>query len=710
MPEFFLELFSEEIPARMQARAADDLRRLVAEALDPLAPANPRIWFGPRRIALALDVAAATQATTISERGPRTTAPEQALAGFLRKHGAAREELRQEGDFWVLARGVRPQPAANVITARLPNVLWKFPWPKSMRWGSGPERIFYPVLGDTGIAGASAIPEVFKWVRPLRRIVALVDGTIVPFSVSEDTHNTKLPNLVASNLTEGHRFHAPGAFEVSSAADWQQGLRDRRVIADAAERRALIEAGIAALAAGENLTIVNDPGLLDEVAGLVEYPVPLLGRIDDRFMDLPPEVMQVSMRVNQRYFALRHQNGRDADGQPAARFAFVANIDAADGGAAIISGNERVLRARFSDARHFWDLDRRSSLEDRVPALDGVTFHARLGSQGARARRLVALAGFIAGQLGADAAAAARAALLAKADLTTGMVGEFPELQGVMGGYYASHDGENPAVARAIAQQYQPRGPGDAVPSDPVAIALGLADRIDQLAGFFSIGEKPTGSGDPYALRRAALGVIRLILDNRLHMELRGLLGLAAEQFDPPADPDELLGFIVERLRVQLRAEGKRHDVLAAILADSADDDLTRLIARTEAVASFLAAEAGANLLAGYRRAANILRIEDRKDGPHEGMPHPPDFQEPAETALWEAYQQARATIVARWRVEDYTAAMDAMAALRAPLDTFFAEVTVNDPEPKLRRNRLLLLRAVRDTMNLVADFSRIEG
>ena len=687
MVEFFLELFSEEIPARMQARAADDLSRLVGEALGALGPTNPRTWFGPRRIAVALDVAPATAASASTERGPRVAAPEQALAGFLRKHGAVREELRQEGDFWVLEKSSPARPAEALIAAAMPALLRRFAWPKSMRWGAG---------------------SGFTWVRPLRRILCLLDGAVVAFSLAEagdDGHG-----LVAGNLTEGHRFHAPGPVAVGSAADWQKTLAGRRVVADAATRKNLIETGLAGLAAAENLAIVNDPGLLDEVAGLVECPVPLLGRIDARFMDLPPEVMQVSMRVNQRYFALRRKDGRDAAGRPAARFAFVANIEASDGGAAIIAGNERVLRARFSDARHFWDLDRRTPLVGRVPALDGVTFHARLGSQGARVRRLVSLAGFLAPMVEADPALASRAALLAKADLATGMVGEFPELQGVMGGYYAAHDGEPAEVADAIAQHYQPRGAGDAVPAAPVAVAVALADRIDQLAGFFSAGEKPTGSGDPYALRRAALGVIRLVLDNGLRLNLRAGLAEAAAQFDPPADPDELLGFIAERLRVQLRAEGARHDILAAILAGGIDDDLTRLIARTQAVAVVLAGQAGADLLAGYRRAANILRIEDKKDGPHQGSPDPALLVEPAERGLAEALALIGPAVDGCLRAEAFAAAMDAMAGLRAPLDAFFADVTVNDPEPKLRRNRLLLLRAVRDTMHVVADFSAIEG
>ncbi|MGI4954722.1 MAG: glycine--tRNA ligase subunit beta, partial [Janthinobacterium lividum] len=422
MPELLLELFSEEIPARMQARAADDLARLLTDALAALAPKGVQTFYGPRRIALVADVQASLPASSTVERGPRASAPEAALAGFLRKHGAGRDQVAQEGDYWVLTKASPAVEAASLVAAALPPLLRRFPWPKSMRWGGG---------------------SGFTWVRPLRRILCLLDGRVVPFGLAEggdDGHG-----LRSSDETEGHRFHAPGAFMVSSFLEWHDGLRARRVIPAAGERRRLVQEGVAALAAAEGLQVVPDDGLLDEVAGLVEWPVPLLGRIDQAYMDLPAEVMQVSMRVNQRYFALR-----TADGAAAARFGFAANIEAVDGGAAIVAGNERVLRARFSDARHFWDLDRRTRLADRVAALEGVTFHAKLGSQGARVRRIVALARQVAPHVGADPDLAARAALLAKADLTAGMVGEFPELQGVMGGYYARHDGEDARVADAV--------------------------------------------------------------------------------------------------------------------------------------------------------------------------------------------------------------------------------------------------------------------
>jgi glycyl-tRNA synthetase beta chain len=685
MPELFLELFSEEIPARMQARAADGLARLCAEALAPLSPTNARTYFGPRRIALAVEVSAQVAASSTVERGPRANAPEQALTGFLRKHGATREQLRQEGDYWVLEKAAAAVSGAQLIASVLPPLLRRFPWPKSMRWG-----------------GSSN----FLWVRPLRRIVCLLDGTVVPFDLrdgADDGHG-----LASSNLTEGHRFHAPGAFAVASCADWAAKLRERRVRVDADERRRVISEGIAELASRRQIQMVDDAGLLDEVAGLVEWPVPLLGRIDDAYMDLPPEVRQVSMRVNQRYFAFRN-----ADGSVAPWFGFVANIEAEDGGAKTIAGNERVLRARFADARHFWDLDRKARLESRVPQLDHVTFHAKLGTQGERVRRLERLAEEIAPLVGAGSALARDAARLCKADLVTGMVGEFPELQGVMGRYYALHDGEDRLVADAIRDHYAPRGPGDAVPTADVSIAVALADKMDQLVGFFAIGERPTGGGDPYALRRAALGIIRIIRENGLRLNLRPVIEMAGQGWHHhgvhPVPPREILDFLAERLRVQLRAEGARHDVLAAVFAAGADDDITRLLARTEAVAALLRSDDGANLLTAYRRAANILRIEERKDGPHDAEPQVALLRQAEETALNERLEAGEG-FEALMGSENYGAAMGYMAQLRPPLDAFFDKVTVNAAEPDLRRNRLRLLHKVRSTMDRIADFSKIEA
>ena len=682
MPDLLLELFGEEIPARMQARAADDLAGLLTGALAPLAPAGVQTFHGPRRIALAAAVQYSVPARNSVERGPRASAPEQALTGFLRKHGATREQLVRDGEHWMLTLATPATPAAELIAGVLPNLLRRFPWPKSMRWGAS---------------------SAFVWVRPLRRILCLLDGETVPFTLADGADDGH--GLVSGNQTEGHRFHAPGAFTVASLDEWHDGLLARRVIPMASERRRLVADGVASLAAAEGLQVVPDDGLLDEVAGLVEWPVPLLGRIDAAYMDLPPEVMQVSMRVNQRYFALRH-----ADGSPADRFAFAANIEATDGGAATIAGNERVLRARFSDARYFWNLDSRTPLADRVTALDGVTFHAKLGSQGARVKRLVRLAGHIAPLVGADTGWAQRAAMLAKADLVTGMVGEFPELQGVMGGYYARHDGDNPRVADAIRDHYAPKGPGDPVPTEPVAIAVALADKLDQLAAFFAIGEAPTGSGDPFALRRAALGVLRIIRDNRLRVPLAEAFEIAGQDLPAPVPTQALLAFLAERLRVQLRTEGARHDVLAAVFAAGADDDVVRLLARTDAITAFLATPDGADLLSASRRAANILRIEDKRDGPHSGAIEPDLLLQPEERALAAALDLAEPAVQDSVAHERYAAAMRALAGLRPPLDVFFDQVTVNDPNPALRRNRLRLLARVGAAMGRAADFSRIEG
>ncbi len=683
MPELLLELFSEEIPARMQARAAADLARLLADALAPLRPADIRTAAGPRRIALIATVAAEQPAQSGSERGPRTAAPEAALAGFLRKHGATRDQLVAEGDFWVLRRETPATAAAALIATAVPALIRRFPWPKSMRWGTSP----------------------LLWVRPLRRILCILDGETVPFTLADGADPAH--GLASGNQTEGHRFHAPGPVAVASAAEWRDTLRTRRVVVDAAERRRLIETGMAAMAAGQGLELVPDDALLDEIAGLVEWPVPLLGRIDGAFMDLPAEVMQVSMKVNQRYLALR-----TADGAAAPFFAFAANIEATDGGATVIAGNERVLRARFSDARHFWDADRRTPLADRLPALDGTTFHAKLGSQGARARRLERLAAAIAPYVGADPTRAARAALLAKADLTTGMVGEFPELQGVMGGYYAA--GEGPDIAAAIATHYAPKGPADPVPTAPVSIAVALADKLDQLCAFFAIGEIPTGSGDPFALRRAALGIIRIVRENGLRLPLLRLFAEAAIDLPAAVPTGALLDFVADRLRVQLRAEGARHDVLAAVFAAPVggvpEDDILRLLARTDAVAAFLATPDGADLLAGAKRAANILRIEDKKDGPHRGAIDPSLLHTPQETALEQTLTQTETAIAAAFAREDHAAAMTELARLRPVLDAFFNDVTVNDPDPALRENRLRLLSRVGAAMAQVADLSRIEG
>ncbi|MCR0983523.1 glycine--tRNA ligase subunit beta [Roseomonas populi] len=745
MAELLLEILSEEIPARMQARAAEDLARLMAEALKPagLALQGARTLYGPRRIALIAEMPAATPATEREEKGPRLGAPEQALGGFARKFslpdaavaamkaatGASDTPVYEGEGLTILARAEKSgasfllrlanpaRSSADVLADAIPALIRRFPWPKSMRWGTSD----------------------LIWVRPMQRILCLLDGEVVPFRLADGTDDAH--GLHSADITEGHRIQSPGAFAVASAAEYEAGLRERSVIPDAAERERMIEEGIAALAAAEGLEVVPDRGLLAEVAGLVEWPVPLLGRIDDAFMDLPPELMRTTMRVNQRYFALRRPNG-----EAAARFALVANIDSRDGGAAIVGGNERVLRARLSDARFFWDLDRKQSLESFLPKLDSVVFHAKLGTQGDRVRRLERLARHIAPMVGADPDLAARGARLAKADLASGMVGEFPELQGVMGRYYALHAGEDPRVAEAVGAHYRPLGPGDAVPAEPTAVAVALADKLDQLAGFFAADERPTGSGDPYALRRAALGVIRIIRENGLRLPLADALAeaffgypmaqgstatpefgmtVAAERMNagwtPPAASAHppmvaafaqgVIEFLAERLRVQMRAEGLRHDLVAAAFGTSGDDDLNRLLARADALRDFLSSEAGTDLLAAYRRAANILRIEEKKDGRAYAPAIDPGLLGAAEEkALAAALEAARPEVGAALSREDFAGAMAALAPLRAPVDAFFDRVTVNDPDRSLRGNRLGLLALLRAAMDEVADIARIEG
>jgi glycyl-tRNA synthetase beta chain len=719
VPELLIELLTEEIPARMQARAAEDLCRLATAALTPLIQGTPRGFYGPRRIGLVAEMALAAETPAKEERGPRLGAPEQALAGFLKKHGATREMLVEQNGFLVLVKPGETITAEALLHRALPELLWSFPWPKSMRWGM----------------------SAFTWVRPLQRILCLLDGRAVPVALArgEDAAH----GLVGGDVTEGHRVHAPGAFRVSGCADYVAKLRERFVIVDAAERVAVIRDGVAALAAAEGLEVVPDEGLLAEVTGLVEWPVPLLGRIDDAFMDLPAEVMRTSMRVNQRYFALRHPDGRAVN-----RFALVANIAASDGGAALVAGNERVLRARLSDARFFWDQDRKQRLEDFLPKLEGVTFHAKLGTQGQRVGRLVRLAGHLAPLVAADPVLAERAALLCKADLASGMVGEFPELQGIMGGYYARAHGEDPRVADAIAQHYRPLGPGDAVPTEPVAVAVALADKLDQLAGFFVVGEKPTGSGDPFALRRAALGVLRLVREHALRLPLRSILQhhadplvatlgsaslaraeAAQEQFERAVGRDlnqtpvgsavirlddllAVVDFLTDRLRVQLRAEGARHDLVAASIGPEGqqDDDILRILARAAALQSLVESDTGTNLLAAYKRAQNILRIEEKKDGPHTGPVDEAALAAPEEQALNAALIKAESEAQASLAREDFPAAMAALAALRAPTDAFFDGILVNDPDRSLRLNRLRLLSRLRAAMDAVADFSQIEA
>ncbi len=628
-------------------------------------------YYGPRRIAISATVASEMPGYLLEERGPRDSAPEAAFFGFLKKHNASRDDVIIEGGYYILRRRLPPIRARDALLQSLPGLLITVAWRKSMRWGTS---------GD------------FTWIRPLRRIVCLLDGEVIPI---------KFGPVTASNETEGQRVLGLEAFGVSSVDDWKEKLKVHHVIADQDERKKNIIDGVKAKATNLGLSIAEDVGLLDEINGLVEWPIPLIGKIDEKFMDLPPEVRELSMKANQKYFALR-----DADGKPAPYFAFVANLEAPDGGAAIIAGNERVLRARFSDARHFWGLDLKTPLDALLPKLEKITFHAKIGTQRERVSRISARASEIVYMLGGDSQAsfhAETAGLLSKADLVTGMVGEFPELQGIMGGYYAE---KNPRgwdgniVGPAIKTHYQPKGPSDAVPTGTVAVSVALADKLDALVEFFRIDEKPTGSSDPYALRRAALGLIRIILENNLRLPLRLVLNGDESLFD----------FITERLRVKLRGEGKRFDILDAVLAADADDDLVRLMKRVDALGEMLVTEDGTNLLSAYKRAANILKIEDAKDGPHTGLPEANLLIEYAERSLNEQTNFSSNEIEKMILEERFVEAMRALSYLREPIDEFFLKLKVNAELPEIRRNRLKLLARFRDTVHQIADFSKIEG
>jgi glycyl-tRNA synthetase beta chain len=695
MPELLLELLSEEIPARMQARAAEDLKRLMCERLErsKLAFDRAEAFVTPRRLALVIAGLPERQPDTVEERkGPRVGSPEKAVQGFLRAAGLGslhEAEMREtdKGNFYFVSRMRPGATTSDIISGILAEVLASFPWPKSMRWGSGAAR----------------------WVRPLQNITALFYGAPVSF----DLTLANGASLSTATRTTGHRFLAPDWFEVRDFADYKAKLYGAKVIVDPAERRRLILEQARRLAVAEGLRLREDEGLLDEVTGLVEWPVPMLGSVDPKFMNVPPEVLITAMRAHQKYFSLL-----DADGRLAPRFVLVANMEAVDGGRAIVAGNERVLRARLSDAKFFWDEDRKRSLESRVPKLAERVFHAKLGSDLQRSERLALLARALAPFCGADAELAERAARLCKADLTTAMVGEFPELQGVMGRYYALHDGEPAEVADAIAEHYSPQGPSDRCPTAPVSIAVALADKLDTLAGFFAIGEQPTGSKDPYALRRAALGGLRIVIENRLRLNLRLLFGIAIDAYPNSVVGDraaqvmnDLLAFFADRLKVHLREQGVRHDLIAAVFAGGAEDDIVRLLARVDALRDFLDTEDGANLLTAYRRASNIVRIEENKDGTiYDGEADGKLLEAQQEIELYRSLAAARADISGALEGERFGEAMAALARLRAPVDAFFDHVTVNCREFHLRVNRLRLLSQIRSALGGVADFSQIEG
>ncbi|WP_183956520.1 glycine--tRNA ligase subunit beta [Sphingobium fontiphilum] len=800
MRDFLLELRGEEIPARMQLKASDDLARLFTEELAKagLKPAAIESFVTPRRLALiARGLPMETAAVSEEYKGPRTSAPAQALEGFLRKTGLTQDQLEDRDGVWFAVVNRPGQPTADVLTQAVPAIVRAFPWPKSMRWGA-----------------ASQTTESLRWVRPLQGIVALLGGDVVPMEID---------GIVSGRETVGHRFHSTGAISIDGADDYAAKLRAAHVIASHEERQAVIAERAAAAAAAHGYSVIEDKGLVAENAGLTEWPVPLLGDFDPAFLDVPPEVIQLTLRINQKYFVLR-----DGEGKLAPAFICTANIEAKDGGEAIIAGNRKVLAARLSDARFFWEQDKKTKLEDHAKKLSRITFHEKLGTVADKVERVAKLARWLveegivtpatvtpattvtpakAGVSGGSAPTpempafagmtkeqladlAEQAAHLCKADLVTEMVGEFPELQGLMGGYYAREEGLDPQVADAIRDHYKPVGQGDDVPTAPVTVAVSLADKLDSLFNFYSIGQEPTGSKDPFALRRSALGVIRLIHENGLEISLKRVferlrwilefqLLAATDSSEYPElhdhgdenynfdteegydvirygdkviyrvkSPDRptifrfddygnfeatikrLLDFFADRLKVQQKEAGVRHDLIDAVFALGGEDDLVRLLARVHALQSFVATDDGANLLAGYKRAANILKKEaphimsapakagaqgdEAQSGPgllpsqeHNTLSYTP---EPAEAALLAALDAAEPLAAAAVTDERFEDAMAALASLRAPIDAFFEQVTVNDADPAKRAARLALLARVRDAVHAVADFSKITG
>ncbi|MGE0565273.1 MAG: glycine--tRNA ligase subunit beta [Pseudolabrys sp.] len=748
MPDLLLEFFSEEIPARMQARAADDLKKLVTDALVEagLVYEGAQAFATPRRLALSVHGVPVRSPDTKDERkGPKVGAPEQAIAGFVKAAGLksiseAKVQADKKGDFYLAVIEKPGRPAIEVISDIVPKVVRGFPWPKSMRWGA-----------KSGEEGA------LNWVRPLHSIIATFgpeteDPEIVPIAVD---------GVASGNTTHGHRFMAPAAITVKRFDDYVSKLEAAKVVLDPARRKEMILTDARNLAFAQGFELVEDEGLLNEVAGLTEWPVALMGEFDKAFLKIPDEVIRATIRNNQKCFVLR-------DPQTAKlvnKFILVANEEASDGGKKIVAGNERVIRARLSDAKFFYETDLKTRLEDRLPKFESIVFHEKLGTQAERIARIERLAAELAPLVRADVAKAKRAARLAKADLLTEVVGEFPEVQGLMGRYYAEAQGEDEAVAHAIEDHYKPQGPNDLVPSDPVAIAVALADKIDILVGFWAIDEKPTGSKDPYALRRAALGIIKIVLETRARISLfpnlvlvgRWVMGqrlrasgveeferlLKAGELNPagrisavleksaaasaalmaegsgtiPPQPwevektNDLLSFFADRLKVQLREQGARHDLVDAVFALEGQDDLLLIVLQIEALGKFLDTDDGKNLLAGFKRANNILAIEEKKDKTkYDGMPDPGRYQLHEERMLAGAIESAREDAANAIGREDFAAAMSAMAKLRPAVDAFFDKVTVNADDAEVRRNRLKLLNQIREATRAVADFSKIEG
>ncbi|NEX00065.1 glycine--tRNA ligase subunit beta [Rhodopseudomonas sp. BR0G17] len=765
MPDLLLELFSEEIPARMQGKAADDLKRLVTDKLvaEGLVYEGAKAFATPRRLTLTVHGIPARQPDLKDERkGPKVGAPEAAVQGFLKAAGlASLDEAKiqkdpKKGDFYVALIEKPGKPAIDVIAEFLPVIVRTFPWPKSMRWG---ER--------------SRKPGALQWVRPLHSIIA----TFGMETEEPDVVHFNVDGIEAGQTTRGHRFMAPAEFSVRRFEDYEAKLFAAKVVLDSARRKDIILADAKTLAQAQNYELVEDQGLLDEVSGLVEWPVALMGSFDKDFLSIPDEVIRATIRANQKCFVVADP----ATGKLANKFILTANIEASDGGAAITAGNERVIRARLSDAKFFYETDLKTKLEDRLPKFDQIVFHEKLGTQAERIARIERLAAEIAPLVGADVEKTKRAAKLCKADLLTEVVGEFPELQGLMGKYYALAQGEDASVAAACEEHYKPQGPNDRVPTDPVSIAVALADKLDTLVGFWAIDEKPTGSKDPYALRRAALGVIRLVLENGLQIALEVLLKEACfpilrsfqtedlfvlvrqskgmgyltideifsegsrfgdrvdasarvlicrlrqgsakagvmnigkyevcRELPPPEETAvDLLSFFADRLKVQLRDQGARHDLVDAVFALEGQDDILMIVRRVEALAAFLATDDGKNLLAGTKRAANILRIEEKKDGrAFDGAPDASLYAQDEEKALAAAIDRAKADAGAAVAKEDFAAAMTAMAGLRPAVDAFFDKVTVNADDKAVRENRLKLLNEIRAATRAVADFSKIQ-
>jgi glycyl-tRNA synthetase beta chain len=732
MPDLLLELFSEEIPARMQAKAADDLRRMVTDRLvaEGLVYEGAKAFATPRRLALTVHGIPVRQSDMKEERrGPRVGGLDAAIQGFLKATGLASieqakiERDAKKGDFYIALIEKDGRATIDVLADMLPVIVRTFPWPKSMRWG---ER--------------SAKPGALSWVRPLHAIVATFgleteDPDVVKFSID---------GIEAGQITFGHRFMAPAAINVRRFADYEAKLLDAKVVLDPERRKDTILTDAKQLAFAQGFELVEDQGLLDEVAGLVEWPVVLMGSFDQKFLSIPGEVIRATIRNNQKCFVVNDAK----TGKLANKFVLTANIEASDGGQAIVAGNERVIRARLSDAKFFYETDLKTKLEDRLPKFENIVFHEKLGTQAERIKRIERLAAEIAPLVGADVEKSKRAAKLAKADLLTEVVGEFPELQGLMGKYYALAQGEDPSVAAASEEHYKPQGPNDRVPRDPVSVAVALADKIDTLVGFWAIDEKPTGSKDPYALRRAALGVIRSVIESDIRLGLVDVFSTHLEKLlkelsdtalKKNADAAkelgiggiivsasavalrdfggrkvstvviDLLAFFADRLKVQLREQGARHDLVDAVFALEGQDDLLMVVRRVEALGKFLETDDGKNLLAGTKRASNILAIEEKKDKrTFDGAPSPALYSTEEKT-LAKAIDQAKSEATAAVAKEDFTAAMSAMAKLRPAVDAFFDKVKVNDDDAKVRENRLKLLNEIRAATRAVADFSKIQ-